>query len=190
MVLSQVWTTYQAWDYSASSIACNKQTVAVGVSTGPILCQTSQKTVPSPYGLYFDWTPEMTGTASFTWPTAIVTTSNTCPGGGNICQIWTLTGTKTVTLWTNSKTTVTATLAGPTNTVTQGIGTMPNATSTSTSWPTTGACKIAGFPVPDWFCKTSFGVANWLWISIGILAVLVIAFLLSRRKSGNRRPSK
>ena len=191
VVLSQVWTTYQSWDYSAASIYCNGEIVGIKVSTGPELCQTSQKTVPSPYGLNFNWSPAATGTASFTWPTGLVTTAASCPGGGNICQIWTHTGTDTITLWSNSRTTVTATLAGPTSTVTQGIGTLP---TDGTSGLGSGACKLAGVVIPDWFCGKWLGVPNWAWVILAVLGfilfIAILAYALRKQSSPHAGGSK
>jgi len=175
VTMSQLWTHYRDWILSASTPpGCDIQ-----IGFGQCMEQLSRQPVLSPYTLSFNWTPQATGPATFTWPTGIMSTSNNRP-----IQIWTQTGTATVTLWQS----VTATLAGPKTTVTQTIGTNFNAGLTGNQTASTsGACRLlnlgsyySGFIAPDWFCAKTFGISNWI---IAVVAVLGL-YLIFRRGGG------
>jgi len=160
VVMSQLWQEYTAvWAVG-------------GYPLTETMKQIDRRTYASPYGLNFDWTPSATGTAQYTWPTAAITTDTK----GNIIQVWSQTGTQVITLWKS----VTATVAGPTKPVTQTIGINPN--SGSNYQPgSTGACKLAGFTVPDWLCGTTFGLQNWLLLLLLAALVLIVIGASSRR---------
>jgi hypothetical protein len=170
---TEVWTVYQNWLWSPTT-QCGGG-IQVG---GAFMCQISQVSAPSPYGLNFDWTPSATGTASFTWPTGQVVSTDQY---GGIIQLWTSTGTATITLWN----TVTATLAGPPTTVTQTIGTVP-----SPGGGGNGAGQGLCAMLPSWLawlCGSTWNIPNWLLISIGVVLFLIlIAALVAivRRSSG------
>ena len=178
VVFSEVWTTYQAWQYSASTQNCNGQSSGITINWPwvPLLCQISQRTVPSPYGLNFDWTPSATGTASFTWPTGVIASTDQ---NGGIVQIWTKTGTETLTLWKS----FTATLAGPPTTVTQTIGTVPTGAGGNSG----GSMDLCTLPVIGWLCGKTWGIANWTLLILGLIGFIILLGILAvvfRRRTG------
>lgn len=167
VIMSELWTQYRAWWYSAESRQCG--VVVVG---GHCWDELSRKTEASPYGLNFIWTPTATGTATFTWPTAILTTDT----GGNPVVVYTVTGTKTFLLWR----TVTATFVGPTETVTITVGT--NIGGTPSPEPSNYCGKDDSFSkFMCWVSRSTgilgYQIPNWL---ILVVVLVVILWLISR----------
>lgn len=168
--MGELWTHYRSWIVSPTvPPGCDIQ-----IDFGECMQQLDREPVLSPYTLLFNWTPQATGPASFTWPTGIVFTSNNVP-----IQVWTHTGTDTIVLWQS----VTATLAGPTATVTQTIG-----TNFGASLPGEGTAlpfQLCNISWLSWLCGTMFGMANWLLALIFLAAVIFLLWLASRRKASS-----
>ena len=168
VINNQVWILTQLYDPSW-----------ITGDPSPLTNERSRKSAVNPYGLSFTWTPAITGPATFTWPTGYVTT-----GPSGIVLIYTQTGTTTVTLWTYvtvedgaTKTrTVTATLAGPTVTVTETIATNRPTGGTTGGGTATGI--LAG--IEKWLKPW---LPEWLqpyWLIVFLLLVFFGLWLLVR----------
>jgi len=133
--------------------------------------QLSVKTVESPYAVGFKWTPTITGTPTYTWPTAVISiTSNT------LIQVWTQTGTSVITLWS----TVPVTIGGPLTTVTQTIGVLQTTTTLGGGQGNEGWNAFVKWwksLLPDW-------LQNWWWLVLAV-AVLLLLWILSKMFGGH-----
>jgi hypothetical protein len=183
VVWNELYVQYKAWIYSAESRSC--ASVLIGGSKYNCLDELGRHMDGDPYAIAFGWTPAISGTATFTAPTPIVTTDKS----GNIIIVHTVTGTQTFTLWS----TVPVTLAGPTETVTVTVGTNPGGTNTGNNtgegdWCTKtdglsqfvcwvyGSTCLINSPV-----GCAFSIANYWFVLASLLALLVIAILLLSR---------
>jgi len=143
----------------------------------PFTAERSRRGVVSPYGLNFTWELAQAGQTTFSWPTGVLTTD----AAGRIVIVHTSTGTAIMTVWKYLNGTqtviVTATLAGPTATVTQVVATNRPGNATDSTDQKKGVNWIEAW-LRGLMPK---GFENLWWvlgIVLGLVALVVLAFIL------------
>jgi hypothetical protein len=155
----------------------------------PFTAERSRRGVVSPYGLNFTWETGQAGLGTISWPTGVLTTD----AAGRIVIVHTSTGTAIVTVWKYLNGTqtviVTATLAGPTDTVTQVVATnRPNGTDGSSGQ--TKAVNWIEATLRSWMPK-GFEDLWWvLGIVLALVGLVVLAFILKLLMWALRGPSR
>ena len=145
----------------------------------PFTNERSRRGVVSPYGLNFMWQQGQAGSTTFSWPTAVISSDT-----GGIILIHTVTGTSIMTLWKYMNGTqtvlVTATLAGPTMTVTQTIAT--NRPTGGTDGGSSTGAKGLWPAIVAWLRSLMPAGLEDLWwllgIALFIVAVVILAFIV------------
>lgn len=156
----------------------------------PFTSERSRRGVVSPYGLNFTWELGQAGQTTFSWPTGVLTTD----AAGQIVIVHTSTGTKILTVWkylNGSQTVVvTATLAGPTATVTQVVATNRPGNATDES---SGQKQTVNW-IEAWLRGLMpKGFENLWWalgLVLGFVGLIVLAFILKLLSWALRGPSR